>query len=109
MTGHAFGRNVLVWLALLALLAISAGSAFLPLGSWNGVVNLAIAGLKLALVAVFFMHLLAGRAAIRLALLVGFLMFGLLFVLAAADYGTRQFFPAAWEVPRQIAPMAPGR
>ena len=46
-----------VWLALAALLAVTVGSAYVPLGPFNSVVNLIIAAIKAALIAVFFMNL----------------------------------------------------
>jgi cytochrome c oxidase subunit 4 len=104
----ALRRNLVVWLALLVLLAGTAASAFVPLGAWNGVLNLVIAGLKLALVAVFFMHVAAGHTAIRLSAVIGCLMLGLLFGLSGADYVTRQRFPAPWQEPRQLPAVVPG-
>ena len=61
----------LVWLALLVLLGITVGSAYIPLGVFNGVINYTIAAAKAALVLIFFMHLDRSRALLRLAALAG--------------------------------------
>jgi caa(3)-type oxidase subunit IV len=56
---RAFG---ITWAALLALLALTFGLAHLKLGAFNAVASLAIAAVKVVLVALFFMHLRRGRA-----------------------------------------------
>jgi cytochrome c oxidase subunit 4 len=58
---------VFVWLGLLALLALTVFAAYLPLGTFNTVVALAIAATKAALVAAIFMEL-RERNSLRLAL-----------------------------------------
>jgi cytochrome c oxidase subunit IV len=73
----------LVWLALLALLAITTATAFLHLGEWNSILNLLIAAAKVALIGVFFMHLREADNAMRLALSTALL---LLFVLAFLSF-----------------------
>lgn len=101
--GHpAFRRNLAVWVALLVLLAASVGSAYLPLGIWNSVANLAIAAVKVGLVAVFFMHLREAGGVVRLAAAIGIFMLVLLFGLGATDYLTRRMVPAPWQEPRQL-------
>jgi cytochrome c oxidase subunit 4 len=78
---HLWRRNGLIWLALLALLLISFGTAYIPLGGWNTSIGVAIAFVKAALVAVLFMELSRSRALIRLAGVAGltflFVLFGL--------------------------------
>lgn len=102
-----YGRNLLVWAALLALLAATAGSAFLALGAWNAVINFAIAGLKALLVAAFFMHLRDAGALVRLAAAVAAFMLVLLFALASTDYLNRRMHAAPWQTPRQVHPVLP--
>jgi cytochrome c oxidase subunit 4 len=97
---------VLVWLALLLLLAASAASALLRLGPWNSVLNLAIAAVKAALVLLFFMRLRASHALVRLAALAGIATLAILFGLAGSDYATRTLYPAPLQAPRQLAPLA---
>lgn len=79
----------LIWLALLLLLALTVGSAFLPLGIGNTIVNMAIAGMKAALVVVFFMELSRSSTLIRIAAAAGAFWLSFLFVLSAGDYLTR--------------------
>lgn len=72
-----------VWLALIALLALTTATAFLHLGPWNSLLNLVIAAAKVALIGVFFMHLREADNAMRLA--VGTALV-LLFVLAFLSF-----------------------
>lgn len=81
----ALRRNGLVWLALLILLAMTFGAAHLPLGSFNVVVGLAIAGIKVALVIVIFMGLGNSSSLIRLAAAAGIFWLTILFVLTLTD------------------------
>lgn len=95
---------VIVWVALLVLLAATTGSAFIPLGAWNGVLNLVIAAAKAALVLLFFMRLRAGHVLVRLAAVTGIATLAILFALSGSDYATRRSAPAPWQAPAQIAP-----
>jgi len=81
----------LIWLGLLLLLAISVGSAYIPLGPGNGAINYGVAVTKAALVLVFFMHLDRSRALIRLAALAGLFWLGFMFALSLSDYLTRDW------------------
>ena len=58
--------DVLTWIALLVLLAITCGSSFIPMGPMNTVVNLAVAAIKALLVVLVFMRLSRERLVIRL-------------------------------------------
>ena len=80
---------VLVWLGLITLLLLTLGSAYLPLGWLNGVVNLAIAVAKALLVMIFFMHLRSSHYVLRIAAAAGFFWLALLIGLASADFLTR--------------------
>jgi len=91
---------VLTWIALLVLLALTLGSAFIPLGPWNGVVNLAIAAAKALLIAVMFMHLRRSSALLRLAPLIALYTLALLVGLSTTDYAVRHVFAAPWSSPR---------
>lgn len=77
--------HLAVWVALMALLALTAGSSFLPLGSLNVVVNFTIAAVKAALVLVFFMHVARRDTAVRIAAAAGLLWLGFLFALSFVD------------------------
>lgn len=89
MTALPLRSHLLVWVALMALLALTAASSFLPLGALNVVVNFAIAAVKAALVLVFFMHVARGDAAVRIAAGAGLLWLGFLFALSFVDIVAR--------------------
>ena len=82
-------RNLLVWAALLALLGLTLGLAFVQLGGLNIVVALGIAGLQVALLGLFFMDLLRSNALLRLAAVAGLFWLVILFALTLSDYLTR--------------------
>jgi cytochrome c oxidase subunit 4 len=91
---------VLTWLALLALLALTVGSAYVPMGALNSVINLAIAAVKAALIAAVFMRLYEGGAtAPRLVIAVAIGTLTLLVGLSGSDYATRGLAPSAWSAP----------
>jgi cytochrome c oxidase subunit IV len=93
-------KLVLVWLALLGLLAATAASAYLPMGDWNSAVNMGISSIKALLVAVFFMHLRHAGALLRLVAIAALLWLALLFGLSWTDYATRDVAPAPWALRR---------
>ena len=95
---------VLTWLALLALLATTAGCALLRLGWLNTAISLAIALAKALLVAIVFMRLQRAPALLRLAAVTGAVMLALLFGLALTDYATRTELGAPWQQPAAVAP-----
>jgi cytochrome c oxidase subunit 4 len=99
--GRAYRRSILVWAALMALLLLTFGSAYLKLGVWNGVINMGIAVAKALLVAVFFMHLKSGTALLRIVAAAALLALALLFGLSGADYATREVQRAPWQTPPQ--------
>jgi len=78
-------KNGLVWLALLVLLGLTFGAAHLPLGGFNVVIGLAIAGIKVTLVIVIFMGLGNSPSLIRLAAAAGVFWLTILFVLTLTD------------------------
>jgi cytochrome c oxidase subunit 4 len=80
---------LLVWAALLALLAATFGVSFLHFGSWNTVLNLAIATAKTGLIVWFYMHLRRTWPLVRLAAATAVLWLTILFGLALSDYLTR--------------------
>ncbi|TMI03232.1 MAG: oxidase [Betaproteobacteria bacterium] len=85
MKALALRSHLLVWFALLALLASSAGSALLPLGMFNLVSNFAIAIFKAALVLYFFMRIGKSRPIVRVAAAAGIVWLALLCGLALSD------------------------
>lgn len=82
-------RNLLVWAALLALLGLTFGLAYIPLGPFNTVAGLGIAAIKVALVALLFMNLGLSNTLARLAAAAGFLWLVVLFALTLSDTLTR--------------------
>jgi cytochrome c oxidase subunit 4 len=98
---------VLTWLALIALLAISAVSSHFNLGVGNLVIALTVATLKAALVALAFMKLGRSLGSVHLALLLTLLMLALLLSLSVGDAvrrgGVRQgLSPSAYELPMAL-------
>ena len=82
--------------ALLALLALSAGSALIRLGPWNTTINLAISVTKTLLVMAVFMHETEARKLTRLVSTLGFIWLLMLIGLALLDFKTRSPVPAPW-------------
>jgi cytochrome c oxidase subunit 4 len=80
---------ILTWLALMVLLAITAASAFVPLGWGNLAVNLAIAGAKTMLIGLVFMRVAGGAVLLRLVVGAVALWLAILFALSLADYLSR--------------------
>jgi cytochrome c oxidase subunit 4 len=74
---------------LYLLLALTVGSAFVPMGALNSVANLGIAAAKALLVAVLFMGLGRDDALLRLAAAAAFFWLVTLFGLTFSDYLTR--------------------
>ena len=105
----AFGRaartTLVTWVALLALMLASLGSAYLRLGAWNMVSGLAIATIKGTLVAWLFMRLREAGALIRLVAVVGLGVWFILVALSGVDYETRSRTPAAVQRPQQLLPV----
>jgi cytochrome c oxidase subunit 4 len=90
------GRNkqlwtgpALVWLILLALLAVSIASAFLPLASLNTTLNLLIAAVMIALLMIYLMDLRHANALLRILAGAGLFWTLFMFALTFADYLTR--------------------
>jgi cytochrome c oxidase subunit 4 len=83
-----------VWAALLALLALTVGAAFVPLGPFNTITAISIAVTKAVIIALYFMHL---RYSPRLTWIVagaGFFWLLLLFTFALGEYATRSYMPS---------------
>ena len=80
---------VLVWVSLLALLLVTLGSAYLPLGRLNAAINLLIAGAKALLVVFFFMHLRSAHSMLRIAAAAGFFWLAILVGLSLTDFAVR--------------------
>lgn len=97
-TPHVTPVSHYLWVlaALLTLLALSAGSALLKLGSFNSVINLSISVLKTLLVMAVFMHETGARNLTRLTSALGFIWLGMLLALSLFDFLTRPVILPPW-------------
>jgi len=86
---RVWGAAGAVWLALMLLLIMTVASAYVPLGIFNSIINMAIAAAKVALVMLYFMKLRSSAALLRLAALAGLFWIVFMFILTAGDYLTR--------------------
>jgi cytochrome c oxidase subunit 4 len=82
-------RIVVVYLGLLALLALTATAALLPPGPWSTPIALGVATAKGALIFAYFMRLRERPGLIRLFALAGFFWLAILMALTFADFSTR--------------------
>ena len=80
---------LVVWAALVTLLFLSLGAAYTPLGPFKTATSLAIAGIKVILIALVFMKLDRASNLVRIAALTGLVWASFLFLLAGADYLAR--------------------
>jgi caa(3)-type oxidase subunit IV len=80
---------MLIGLALLLLLGVSAATVALPPAPWKTGVSLVISAAKIGLIAVFFMRLNRSAGLVRVFAVAGLFWVGILATLVAADYLTR--------------------
>lgn len=80
---------VVTWAALMALLGLTIGATFLPLGPFMPVANIGIALVKTALIGRVFMHLAELDGLVRLAAVGALAWLVILFLLTASDYLSR--------------------
>ena len=94
------GMYLVIYVALMALLAATVGAAYLHLGNMTVVAAVAIAAVKACLIILYFMHIrFSGRTRWVFAV-VGFLWLAILFSLAMTDYLSRGWLgvPKGWEL-----------
>jgi cytochrome c oxidase subunit 4 len=82
---------VLTWIALLVLLALTAGSSYVPMHAFNLAANLAIALVKALLVVFVFMHVRRGTPMTRVVAAAGVFWLALLTTLSLTDFVARGF------------------
>jgi cytochrome c oxidase subunit 4 len=82
---------IIVFLALAAGTILTVVASRLDLGMWNTPIALAIAGVKAALVILFFMHVIYSTRLTWVVVIASFVWLGVLFVLTFADYLTRHW------------------
>lgn len=80
---------VFTFIGLVVLTAVTFGLSFLHLGAFEVPVSLGIAGVKAALVLLFFMELIEESVSSRLALASGVVLLAILIAFAVADIVTR--------------------
>lgn len=98
---HVFRRNAAIWAAMLALLLLSLGIAYVPLGAMNTPIALCIAMVMAGLVAGMFMELSGSRWLRGFTAFSGVVFVLVMFGLTLADVLTRE---GGWT---GLAPIAP--
>jgi cytochrome c oxidase subunit IV len=82
-----------VWVALLILLGVTTGIAYIPLGWFNTFMSVTIAFAKATLIVLFFMHLKYKGPLVRVFVCAGLFWLAILFVFTFGDYFTRAWLP----------------
>jgi cytochrome c oxidase subunit 4 len=109
MSGHVVPVKtyVAVFVALLALTALTTGIAFIDLGAINTVVALVIAVTKMLLVILIFMHVKYSSRLTKIAIVAAFFWLGLLITFTLSDVFTRHWTPAPTDWGPSIVAPAP--
>jgi cytochrome c oxidase subunit IV len=110
-----------IYLLLLIGLAVTVGVAYIPLGTANVFVALAIASAKAVLVVLYFMHLATSPRLNRVVIGAGLVWLAILLVIILSDYMTRDWIPTrapaqlvlpaddeSFQPPREAASVAEG-
>ena len=97
MTPHVVSVKIYagVFVALLALLALTVAVALVEQSALGLPIAIGIAGLKATLIALFFMHVRYDTPSVRLAAVAGFLWLTILICLSMSDLLTRRWPPAS--------------
>ena len=83
---HSYAIYILVWLALMALTAITVAVAGMDIGRFTVVTALVIAAFKAYLVLTIFMHLRSETKTFVVFVIVAIFFLGISFVLLFSDY-----------------------
>lgn len=83
---HGYGIYILVWLALMALTAVTVAIAGMDIGRFTVATALIIASIKAYLVLTIFMHLRSETKSFTVFVIVAILFLGISFVLLFSDY-----------------------
>ncbi|MGG3811465.1 cytochrome C oxidase subunit IV family protein [Methylorubrum rhodesianum] len=83
--GRIWRRGLIVWVLLLAFLALSLFAAYAAPASWAAPINFGIAATQAALVALLLMRLDRADALVRLAAACGLFWLAILFALTLTD------------------------
>ena len=98
MAEHVVSRKtyIVVWIALMALMVLTAGLSRIDLGEWSTVVAMVIAVIKALLVILFFMHVRYEDQKITwVVVIAGFFWLGILLALSMTDYLSRGYLGVA--------------
>jgi cytochrome c oxidase subunit IV len=82
-----------VWTALLVLLGLTVGIAYIDLGELNMIAAVSIAVIKAVIIAMYFMHLRQSSRLTWLFASAGFFWLVILFVFTFGDYAARKWLP----------------
>ena len=100
MSSHTvpFKTYFSAFLALLVLLGLTTGLAYLHMGSFSTVITLVFAFVEMLLVLLFFTQLRQGSGLMRAIVVAGFFWLAILICLTYTDYSTRAWIqaPQAW-------------
>ena len=91
-TKHQRPECIVIYLALLVLLATGLASLFFHLGPWQPAIPLVVAAVQAILVILFFMHVRSSSQLIWLLAGGGFLWLAILLVLVLSEYLSRPWF-----------------
>ena len=93
------GTYLVVWLALLTLLALTVALSYIHLGWFNVVATGAIAAAKAVIIIMYFMHVRYSPRLVWVFVGAGFFWLGILFALSYSDFFTRGWLslPTGWE------------
>jgi cytochrome c oxidase subunit 4 len=99
-------EDVLVWVALLILLALTMGAGFADWGPLSTALSFLISAAKTALIAYFYMHIKRERGMTRVFALAGITWLGILFALTLSDYLSRGWlpYPSRWPIFVKLRP-----
>jgi cytochrome c oxidase subunit IV len=86
--GHVLPKST-YYTIFLSLMVLTVVASRFDLGIWNTPIALAIAGIKAALVILFFMHVIYSTRLTWVVVIASFFWLAVLFVLTFSDYLTR--------------------
>jgi cytochrome c oxidase subunit 4 len=98
MAEHVVSRKtyIVIWVALMALMVLTAGLSRIDLGEWSTFVALAIAAIKALLVVLFFMHVrYESQKMAWIFVVAGFFWLAILLTLTMTDYASRGYLGVA--------------
>ncbi|MGI8743169.1 MAG: cytochrome C oxidase subunit IV family protein [Bryobacteraceae bacterium] len=84
---------VTIWLVLIVLTFTTWGVAYIDMGSFNIVVAITIAVIKMLLVIIWFMHVKQADNLTRLFVVAGFFWMAILIFVTLSDYHSRDWLP----------------